>query len=352
VPGEIVLLALIPISWSVSCIIFHPGCAEVCTLGTSSVAFKLNIILFVWLVGFVEAKKFNHLPYRMDIPQSGVQIRVPATANLMIDSVDRTSGNTSDFLIQKNQAILNGFFNRIGTTEVVLEWALPNISAANGAVNPLGNNTLEVIVTGAPANPYTITLPTSNYTIAEALDEIAVQLNALALGSVFVVAGTPLGATITSNAATWSINPGNLQNQLGLSSGVVGLAQTAFVRQADLRNIRYLDFVSDTLTYNQELKDDSTNAATRSVLCRWYFAYDQPPTLDAYGFPVLMGYQPFYLRRIFNPPKQIKWDHRQPIGQLTFQVYTDQGVLVASVWNAANTNSYFNWLMTLQASEN
>lgn len=288
----------------------------------------------------------------MDVKDTGVQIRVPATANLMVDSVDRTSGNTSDFYITKQQSIMNGFFNRIGATELVLEWALPNISAPLGAATPLGNNTLEVSITGAPANPYTLTLPTGSYTVAEALDQIAVQLNALALGSNFTVAASPIGATITSDAATWNINPGTLAAQLGLSTGAFALAQTANRRLADLRNVRYLDFVSEKLTYNQELKDDSTNQTARSVLARWYFAFDQPPTLDAYGFPILMGYTPFYLRRIFNPPKQIKWDPRQPVGQLNFQVYTDQNVLVASVWNAANTNTYFNWLMTLQASEN
>lgn len=288
----------------------------------------------------------------MDVKESGVQIRVPATANLMVDSVDRTSGNTSDFYITKAQSILNGFFNRIGATELVLEWALPNISAANGAATPLGNNTLSVVVTGAPANPYTLTVPTGSYTVAEALDAIAIQLNALALGSTFTVAASPYGATITSSAATWSINPGTLAGQLGMTTGVTAVAQNVNRRLADLRNIRYLDFVSEKLTYNQELKDDATNSTARNVLARWYFAYDQPPELDAYGFPILMGYTPFYLRRIFNPPKQIKWDPRQPVGQLAFQVYTDQNVLVASVWNAANTNVYFNWLMTLQASEN
>lgn len=288
----------------------------------------------------------------MDVKESGVQIRVPATANLMVDSVDRTSGNTSDFYITKTQSILNGFFNRIGATELVLEWALPNISAANGAATPLGNNTLSVDITGAPANPYTLTVPTGCYTIAEALDAIVVLLNALAVGSTFTVAASPYGATITSSAATWSVGEGVLQNQLGITSGVTAVAQTVNRRVADLRNIRYLDFVSEKLTYNQELKDDSTNSVARSVLARWYFAYDQPPELDAYGFPILMGYTPFYLRRIFNPPKQIKWDPRQPIGQLAFQVYTDQNVLVSSVWNRQNTNVYFNWLMTLQASEN
>lgn len=284
----------------------------------------------------------------MDVKETGVQIRVPATANLMIDSYDRTSGNTSDFFISKSQSILNGFFNRIGTTEVVLEWGLPNVS------NLLNNNTIQVNITGAPANPYTLTVPTGTLTVADALNAIVAGLNALALGSTFTVAPSPLGAVITSNTATFQFVAGTLQNQLGILpvGGPPLLTANANKRVADLRPVRYLDFVSDKLTYNQELKDDATNQVARSVLCRWYFAYDDPPTLDAYGFPIYMGYTPIRLRRIFNPPKQIKWDPRQPVGQLSFQVWTDQNQLVATIYNNANTNTFFNWLMTLQASEN
>jgi len=62
-------------------------------------------------------------------PEKAVTIRYPATANLMIDSSDRnTTRNPSawDFQITKNQSIQNGFFTRVGTTEVVLEWCEPN----------------------------------------------------------------------------------------------------------------------------------------------------------------------------------------------------------------------------------
>jgi hypothetical protein len=57
-----------------------------------------------------------------------------------------------------------------------------------------------------------------------------------------------------------------------------------------------------------------------------------------------MGYRPFNYRRLYNPPKQIRWDNIQPVGNLTFQVYNDQGVL-------APMRTTTNWLMTLQLSE-
>ena len=288
----------------------------------------------------------------MDTQERGVQIRTPATANLMVDSADRVRRQTTradNFLITKNQSILNGFFNRIGTTEVVVEWNLPNVSPNTN------NNTIQVFVTGAPANPYTITLQNNLYTIADALNAIVAGLNALALGSNFTIAASPTGATITSSAATFQFQGGgsNLLGQLGLPDAPgVALTQTANRRLANLQNnIRYLDFVSEQLTYNQELKDDSTNSYQRSVLCRWYMAYDNPVPDDAYGFPILMGYRPFKLRRLFSPAKQIKWNMAQPIGQLSFQVYTDQGGLLTQTYGLFQPQ-LFEWLMTLQASEN
>ena len=59
-----------------------------------------------------------------------------------------------------------------------------------------------------------------------------------------------------------------------------------------------------------------------------------------------MGYKPFCLRRIFNPPKQIKWDQNLPVaGVMDFALYDNNGKLAA-------TTDTTNFLMTLQVSEN
>jgi hypothetical protein len=114
----------------------------------------------------------------------------------------------------------------------------------------------------------------------------------------------------------------------------------------DLRRYRYIDIVSSQLTYNQDLKDAATTQIVRDILCRWYFAYDQFADVDQYGFPIFMGYEPFVVRRTFSPPKQIRWDNIQPIGQLSFEVYDDNQnqILIDSPQT--------NFLMTLQVSEN
>jgi hypothetical protein len=116
----------------------------------------------------------------------------------------------------------------------------------------------------------------------------------------------------------------------------------------DLRPTRFIDFVCSQLTYPQQLKDATTQQQTRDVLCRFYFAEDSPENYDEYGFPILMGYTRFVRRRIFNPPKYIKWDNNLPVGNLSFQVYGDDGNLLDGTEVNKERN---NWLMTLQLQE-
>lgn len=283
--------------------------------------------------------------------EKGVPIRMPSVANLMLDSADRNGAvytSPWDFQITKNYSIANGFFTRVATTEVVLEWCYPNIAVGV-------NDELDVDVSGATGvvNNHTITLPYGFYTIEQALDEIVSQLNDLSgtTGSTFFVSQVAGGQTYIQ-----SINGGNFE----LLDLTQFLARRLFVEVVpqmydayliepcpDLRLIRYLDFTSSQLTYCQDVKDNSTAPLNRDVLCRWYMAWDSQPDRDAYGYPILMGYEMFQLRRLYNPPKQIKWDSNQPIGNLAFQVYDQDGDLVSKY----DADEDSNWMMTLQLSE-
>ena len=156
--------------------------------------------------------------------------------------------------------------------------------------------------------------------------------------------------SLVSTIGTFEILQTNLSNQLGLTDQVdSGFDIEHLVQAPDLRNYSYIDFLSSQLTYNQKLKDASTNAADNNVLCRWYFAWDNPPQLDGYGFPILQGYTSFVERRLFNPPKQIRWESNMPIGQLSFQIVDENGFLLSAT--EPNIGAYFTWQMTLQVSE-
>lgn len=282
--------------------------------------------------------------------EKGTTIRMPSTANLMIDSTDRDTrfASPANFQITRPQALLNGFFTRIGTTEVVLEYNSFNISGA----------TLTVDVSGGATPTYAAFA--GNYTVANLMDFVAARLTNALAGSTWAIVpfnggnGFP-GARIALTSATPVAF--QLRGKVAELLGIDGISYITyntnggpFVRMnVDLRPFRYLDFVSPELTYNQDLKDSSTALGVRDVLCRWYMAWDQAPEYDVYGFPILMGYKPFQLRRIFSPPKQIRWDNIQPLGNLTFQVFDNTGSLATLT---SSTGQYqTNWLMTLQISE-
>lgn len=268
-----------------------------------------------------------------------VTFRVPSTANLMVDSVDRnvaTNPSAFDFQITRPNSIMNGFFTRCGTTEVVLEWAEPNIL--------FGEITLDI--SGASVrSQVTSTVASSFLNVANLLNLIVSDLS-----------GTNgVGLTVAEDIGYWGINATGgrfrvistpLAVALGIDTSAPLSTRKAINATPDLRLFRYIDFTSPQLTYNQDLKDTSTATYNRDVLCRWYMAEDTQETYDAYGFPILMGYEPFVRRRIYNPPKQIKWDNNIPVGNLQFQVYDDDGELMLP------SEPKTNWLMTLQLSEN
>lgn len=282
--------------------------------------------------------------------ERGTPFRVPATANLVIDSADRSNLSTTspwDFTINKQSNHIIGFFTRIGVTEVVLDWCVPNISAA------LGNNTLTVVDISGTATNQTVTVPDNCYTMAQLLNQLVAQLNLVA----WPVAGVTWsvsqfgGQVSLACTRSFQLSGTTLTSDLALLPSQIGVSITNLIIPpcADIRPITYLDFVSDTLTSVQDVKDASTNAYVRDILCRWYFEEDTQETYDQYGFPIYMGYKPFARRRVFNPPKQIKWEQNTTLGQLVFQVYDNTGNLLT--FNPPSGIRHNQWRMTLQLSE-
>jgi hypothetical protein len=271
---------------------------------------------------------------------SGTPIRFPSTANLYIDSLDRSTGTSTDFTITKQQNILAGFFTRIGVVEIVVDWCIDNISAYNK------NNTFTVNVEG-DTGPFTVTVPDGSYTVAVLLDALVFALNDLSPSAVFSIGGGPVinGFRSLDSDTNFTISVGPMQTQLNLKAGVAGVSFP--VNCPNLLTTPYIDFVCSNLTYQQGLKDASTNNHSRDVLYRWVFAWDGPAPSDYYGYPIYQGYERFVSRRYLSFPKQIKWNGDQPIGQLSFQVYDNNGLLVI----AGDDAGEFEWYTTLLISE-
>lgn len=273
-----------------------------------------------------------------DNQDRAVTTRPSSTALLSVDSLDRVggagSGTAGDFLINKNQSIFNGFFTRIALNEVTLDWCIPNIT------EELRNNTFTVTV---GATTITVDVPDGTYTFAECIDTLVALLNApgpagFGAGTFRIedrtgaawVPGTSIGLAFLATTAggNFTITQTNLSGQLGIAQGVAN-SQFPFICPK-LLPYYYIDFVSPQLTYNQDLKDNTTSSVVRDVLYRWVFAYDNSTVtpLDKYGYPILQGYKSFVARRYLNYPKQILWNPAQPVGQLGFQIYTSNGDLL------------------------
>ena len=162
--------------------------------------------------------------------EKGMTIRFPSTANFLIDSQDKTSGQSAanflidstdrdpkyptaaDFQIVSTQNLVNGFFTRLAPVEVVLDWCVDNIST------DLSNNTFSITI---GATEYVAVLPNNKYTVKLAVDTIVSALNALAIPShtfSAVLDEDVSGAVsiVDSNAAGFIVNSGKLQRQLNI----------------------------------------------------------------------------------------------------------------------------------------
>lgn len=320
-----------------------------------------------------------------EVEDRAVTVRPSSTANFYVDSLDKVSGESpGDFLINKNQSLFNGFFHRVAVSEVVMDWGLPNVAEW------WGNNFITVAVdTGAPtATTYTITVDQGFYSILEILSEIVSKLNsapgqtatfsvgtsasqvALLATQDFVIyyPQTAADPVIPAGAAPNYDKAYYLGRGLFSSDQMYTGALPAPIVAPQFSGVypivsplvlgtRYVDIVSPQLTYNQDLKDNTTAQYQRDVLYRWYLAWDGnagvetlagPPTLFPYY--VLQGYKAFNQRRVLPYPKQIRWESRQPIGQVSFQSYDDRGRLIDVTKFTPNANYQFQMSMLL--SEN
>lgn len=272
-----------------------------------------------------------------------ITIRYPSTANLMIDSADRPNSGESnpyDFQITRQQSVMNGFFSRVGTTEVVLEWCQDNVQSTTLTFDISGTEHPVQVLAGL-------------YTVADVLESIVGSLNNLNIPGYDFSIETVFGQVVIFSGnenLDFEYIPNDPPSALEIGLDLIPNVNAPELKIGcpDLRPYRYIDFTCSQLTYAQDLKDTSTQMMNRDVLCRWYFSEDVPEQRDAYGFPILMGYTRFCRRRIFNPPKQIKWDNNLPVGNLLFQVYDEAGNIL-SIPDEPDRN---NWLMTLQLSEN
>jgi hypothetical protein len=130
------------------------------------------------------------------------------------------------------------------------------------------------------------------------------------------------------------------------------------------RYTEYIDIVSPQLTYNQDLKDGSSDPIVRDAIARVYIEDETSPIIPVYQTAApagpamtsdiaIPGTYPFTIYRKFPHPKQILWNNTQPLGNLTFEVYDDKGQLLSAHLGAVYPdNTMPDWRITVLVSEN
>jgi len=316
--------------------------------------------------------------------EKAITFRPSSTANLFVDSSDRLdlSGNNPtnstpfNFQISRVNSIMNGFFTRIGVTELQLNWDVPNISS------DASSNLIILDVSGSAqqnirfSNQFVNTAAAFYDGLVKAVNDLSGVTNFF-LTTTGAGTGTPITITPVGNYDLSFKIQGN-QRGGGTNGGFFRFRYTVLAKQAeivttnytryvqptnpDFRLFRYIDFVCPQLIANQRLKDATTNLNVEPVLQRWYFADEFTDELDKYNFPILQGYTPFCVRRAFNPPKQIRYESNIPIGNLSFQIFGElwarsvrgfgTPAQTAFPYQLINLTGYeTNYLITLQVTE-
>ena len=323
--------------------------------------------------------------------------RPASTSLLCIDSEDRFRDYTDarsvtaplnrspyNFTINKNQSLMNGFFTRLGVTEVVFPWVLPNINVSTASI------ICTVAGTAIPAAEFTLELDIGFYTpsmIAAALQTLVRNINPVTLGAFTMTYGVsdinfpvdnptttqlpifqyrtnnaPAGITISFRPLTAADDPffnnplrKQLFDLLGFSDDNTTLEDRGYGAQTYCQFTRYVDIVCTQLTANQALKDTMSQIVARDVLARLYV--NDAPGVQSTVLPSSAtfcppGCMPTTIYRDYVTPKQIQWIPNQPVpGYLKFEVYDDAGFALSD-YDYVSYGNGANWSMSLLVSEN
>lgn len=312
--------------------------------------------------------------------------RPTSTSLLCIDSNDRFASNADardetlratstpyNFSINKNQSLMNGFFTRLGVTEVMFQWMIPNINFQTQRIG------FDYKIPAAPTVPGSLILETGFYTpsmIASEIQTLVRALDPVNLGAFTMTYGVdsvgsqePIFLYDTNNATQVrfypyvsspvtgvSVTSRQLFDILGFTSpsnttlDLGGRGYTTFCQAT-----RYIDIVCTQLTNNQALKDTMSQVVARDVLCRVYLSDSQntqSTVLPSAASFCPAGCMPTTLYRNFSQPKQIQWIPNQPVpGYLQFEVFDEDGNNLDTL---ADSDEYdgTNWAITIAVTEN
>ena len=310
-------------------------------------------------------------------------LRPASTALLTIDSEDRfvdfpaSRSNPSspyNFTIRKSESLMPGFMTRIGVSEVVFPWSIPNITDKTTVIyidytvsgSPIARAELELLVAFQRPSVIADSLQTQIRALDASLagftltygDEQLPQFQ-YATNSTTTVGFQPL--TYESADYPYPSTTKQLFDVLGFTYDNSVQTVSGTSRLTFCNAIRYVDIVCNQLTNSQAQKDQTSQTISRDMLARVYVgSAPGVSSTTSVGDPLFCppGCEPTTLYINYTTPKQIQWLPNQNIpGYLQFQVYDDTGVLLdesleqAGVPGSALFLYGLDWSMTMQVTE-
>jgi hypothetical protein len=294
--------------------------------------------------------------YDVACPET-VITRPSANAYMCINSADRLDPNASatqnnfqrynDFVITKNQNLLQGAFTRIQLTDIRFPFSIPNINPRNNQVYVLANSTdiADVVLVTIPEGFYTGTglasklqseiisaVTTANPPGSTGIGNLLVTYNTGSLGEFKfeMTAGTgPYSFALYAyadniadlNESVW-ISTNQLLKTIGVDyfNGSLDLYTTPLIGgTASMLYTDYIDITSQQLTNYQRVKDNSTtNTVPRQAIIERLFINNEVSQTTPQNIP---GTFPFIIYRQIKNPKSIRWSGEHSIGQIDIQLY-------------------------------
>lgn len=273
--------------------------------------------------------------------------RPPASAHLLIDSIDRYGNDintwvqgqgpsASNFSIVRNQALLYGYFTRIAITQLQFMYALPTVLAAEAPsiAGPgwTGNNQVG-IQSPSLGTSAIITIPEGYYSVNTLATQLQTLIRATPCATAaFTVTQDPVTAKLrfeTNTADTFQFQFATSEIEartlrlIGMTGGEVASANLLATRTPFLYYTRYIDIRSDRLTKFQRVKDSDTDATANktNIIARLYLV----PPGQAFINDADQASNPFTIVVDYNTPKHCKWSPNETISDLDFQLLDDQG---------------------------
>jgi len=280
-------------------------------------------------------------------PGQGTTIRQPATSQILIDSLDRfpngypanvldaLRNSSSDWRLNLQQIVLNGYVTRIGVSEIQLRWNLPTIVQGY-------NSAFFVSYDGGA--PVQVTIDPGWYDVDTMAAHLQNQINA-ATGGAFLVTWNAQDGVFEFDATAGHTvvfqDPVDAtERRVYHTLGIVPDAtpnQTYQGIQPTMLASRYIDICSSYLTKFQRLKDANTLPSNISTTCiaRVYATSlnsisriaGNTPAAD----PVNPGDAPFVVTVDYTFPKQIAWNPSEGISNFDIQLRDEEGELVPYV---------------------